>query len=371
MFKWALRPPWASACSGSPSGFSEPGWFSEPGGPGNPGRTAQARRRRRSAGRWMVAPAFAAASAGPTADAGFDRTVGVGETALLDGGGSTAPKRKELSFSWTLASIPAGSVAVLDDPASLQPTGVTFSQPAPITFPNLDGMPPGSEVDIYSLDPDTGSFTIVGVGRVSADGTVIETISGGITAATWHAPLPPKLGADDNPMANGDNVAGAGDGSGDPNKEDNPDSCDQNVGSSTAVCSGGLGVAHATASHRSLGQSRSLTFVYNSTGADPRPVVLTDSTVPLRSAVPNTISARLSVAGIAQGSEAFTSTAGLSESVDETVLQAVQFDAAEFETGVYPYDLTVTSNFAFSRVGTRQAALPGALLRQRCDQPDA
>jgi len=33
----------------------------------------------------------------------------------------------------------------------------------------------------------------VGVGRVSADGSVIETISGGVNSATWHAFLPPFL----------------------------------------------------------------------------------------------------------------------------------------------------------------------------------
>ncbi len=70
----------------------------------------------------LVAPALAAPPARPTADAGFDRTVGVGETVPLDGGGSTAPKRKELSFSWTLASIPVGSAAAFVDPATLQPS---------------------------------------------------------------------------------------------------------------------------------------------------------------------------------------------------------------------------------------------------------
>ena len=69
--------------------------------------------------------------------------------------------------------------------------GVKFFEPASITFPNIDDMPPGSEADIWSLDPESGLFVIVGVGRVSADGQRIETVSGGIRAADWHAPAPP------------------------------------------------------------------------------------------------------------------------------------------------------------------------------------
>jgi len=52
---------------------------------------------------------------------------------------------------------------------TIQPVGVSFSTPVPITFPNTDNLSPGSEVDIWSLDPDTGEFTIVGIGQVSAD----------------------------------------------------------------------------------------------------------------------------------------------------------------------------------------------------------
>ncbi len=222
---------------------------------------------------------------------------------------------------------------------TIQPTGVTFSTPVPITFPNTDNLPPGTEVDIWSLDPATGAFGIVGTGRVSADGSVIETISGGIRAADWHFALPPGAGADGNDN-NDEN-------------EDPDQCCDQNLGSRTAVSAGNLSVEHLLVGHRSLGQPRGLRLVYNSTSADPRPIIGTKTTIPVRSAVPPTISTRLSVAGVAQGSELHTSTTGLSESIDETIRQAVQFDAAPFATGLYSYDLLITNNYSLSSVSTR------------------
>ncbi len=80
----------------------------------------------------LVAPAFAAPPAGPAADAGFDRTIGVGDNILLDGGGSTAPKRKELSFSWTLALIPVGSAAALSGAGVRRPWSKRLT---PVLFP--------------------------------------------------------------------------------------------------------------------------------------------------------------------------------------------------------------------------------------------
>jgi len=66
--------------------------------------------------------------------------------------------------------------------------------------------------------------------------------------------------------------------------------------------------------------------------------------------VPNTVSTRLSVAGVAQGAELFTSAAGLSEASDETIRQAVGCDAAPFATGSYRTLLTIANNFALTTV---------------------
>jgi len=59
---------------------------------------------------------------------------------------------------------------------TIQPVGLVFSNPVPITFPNTEGYAPGSEVNIMSVDPEVGVFVPVGRGRVTAEGTKIERI---------------------------------------------------------------------------------------------------------------------------------------------------------------------------------------------------
>jgi len=186
---------------------------------------------------------------------------------------------------------------------------------------------------------------VVGTGLVSADGTTIETISGGIRASDWHFTLPPPPSPPEG---------------GSENSENNQKNQDPTRGScltcpstnSSSPQSGGHRRDPPLPSHRSLGVSRNVEFIYNSLTAYPRPVIPFDSTIPVRSAVPPTISYKISVAGVDQENETFVSTAGLSESVDETIRGAVALDASSFETGVYPYALRLTSNYPSSRVST-------------------
>ena len=44
----------------------------------------------------------------------------------------------------------------------------------------------GQRLDLWSINPTTGDFDNVGVGRVSDDGAVVETIEGGIRNSSWH-----------------------------------------------------------------------------------------------------------------------------------------------------------------------------------------
>jgi len=76
---------------------------------------------------------------------------------------------------------------------TIQPSGVRFNPPAAITFPNLDGLAPGSITELYSFDHDVGSFVAIGTGTVSEDGTVIVSDSGvGIVKGGWHCGGNPK-----------------------------------------------------------------------------------------------------------------------------------------------------------------------------------
>ena len=78
-----------------------------------------------------------------------------------------------------------------------------------------------------------------------------------------------------------------------------------------------------------------------------------DTTIPTRSAVPQQISYETHVGGVKQGNETFVSTTGLSETVDETIRAVATFDATDFKTGIYPYQIRLVNNFSQSRISTR------------------
>jgi hypothetical protein len=71
------------------------------------------------------------------------------------------------------------------------PLGLPFSEPLDLTLPNLDRLPPSSEVWIWSRNEPGEDFEIAGEGRVSRDGARIEITSGGIRGPGWHLVLPP------------------------------------------------------------------------------------------------------------------------------------------------------------------------------------
>ena len=77
----------------------------------------------------------------------------------------------------TPASLPEGLFP--DILVTIQPAEMVFNTPAPLTLPNLGGFEPGTILDLWSINPETGAFEIVGTGQVSADGSVVNTIEGG------------------------------------------------------------------------------------------------------------------------------------------------------------------------------------------------
>ena len=224
------------------------------------------------------------------------------------------------------------------DPAllvTIQPVGITFATPVPITFPNLDQVPVGNEVDIWSLDPATGAFSIVGVGEVSADGQSLETISGGVRAADWHGNLPPECdGREQQDAPN----CGCGKS--------------QETGSQANIRGGWLSTDFSIPAYSSQGQSRGLRFVYRSERAYPQPVVPFDGTVVTRAGVPPTVSFRINVGGVDQAGETLVSTAGFDEEQDETFRSVIAVEGRDLPTGVYPYTARLTSNYRSSRVST-------------------
>ncbi len=224
---------------------------------------------------------------------------------------------------------------------TIQPVGVTFAEPVKITFPNIDKLTPGSETDLWSLDPETGTFRVVGKGQVSANGSLIETVSGGILAADWHMAMPPfPGGGTDNSEHNQGN-------------QGNGTSCPVCGGvSTTSPQTGGLTRDPTLPSYRSLGVSRGIELIYNSLAADPRPVLPFDSIILSQAAVPPSLSYQLEIAGVQQGTEVFVDTSGLDGINDETIRNGVQFDASTLPTGRYPVTVRMTSNYEFSGVSS-------------------
>lgn len=76
---------------------------------------------------------------------------------------------------------------------ALQPGGTRFDPPLPLALPNLDGLPPGESVPLFSYDHLETRFVQTGRATVSADSTYLESDPGsGIRVGAWHnAPPPP------------------------------------------------------------------------------------------------------------------------------------------------------------------------------------
>ena len=229
---------------------------------------------------------------------------------------------------------------------------VNFTQPVPISFPNNDGLVAGSLVDLYSLDAATGTFIKVGVGQVNGAGTMIDTISGGISTTTWHLAIPPFV----SPMS-----------SPNPNVPGGP-MCPL-VGSTASLCTGGLYMVHGLPAYRSFDRMRGLKFYYNSTSADPQPIVTGAPTIPASQGLPPRISTRLFLGGVQMTEELYTSTAGLNENVDETFHIAVQFDAKDLVTGSYPIDLALTSVFGSLARTTGRSNQSTVLVNNEIESP--
>ncbi len=250
-------------------------------------------------------------------------------TAMMNGGLFEG----EISISEVPMNLAPAALPECVDPdllITIQPVGVIFTQPAPITFPNRLGLSSGMRIDLWSLDPETGQFVVVGVGEVSQDGRNINTIEGGIVAADWHYLLPP---ISEVLSEIGDAYSGLVDGI-----------CGVFSGSRTQLGCGNLRVSHTMPAYRSLNTERALTLVYNSTLADPQPVVAVDTSVGGNVLIPARLSTRASVGGVELGPPVDSDLRSL-RGGRELIRSSYIFDASEVPTGLYPYELTLASTF--------------------------
>ncbi|MEZ4726002.1 MAG: RHS repeat-associated core domain-containing protein [Caldilineaceae bacterium] len=221
---------------------------------------------------------------------------------------------------------------------TIQPMGLTFRNPAPISFPNTDGLAVGSIVDIWSLDHELGKFFIAGKGEVKANG-MIETIEGGIRESSWHFPLPPGLGG-----------GGPGDG---PCENCPPPNCP--IASSLNPATGCVATKIELSSYLSVGEARQLQLNYFSERAYPAPVIPFEATLSRVAAIPSVMQYQLrSFGGLTSGLAAPTTwnKSGLSEDKDEPLRGAVSVNGAALATGVYPYSIRLTNQYGAASVSS-------------------
>ncbi|NET39337.1 MAG: RHS repeat protein, partial [Cyanothece sp. SIO1E1] len=157
----------------------------------------------------------------------------------------------------TPAALPPNLVP--DLVVTIQPGEMVFTTPAPLSLPNLAGYAPGTLMDLWSINPNTGDFDKVGIGQVSTDGTVVETIEGGIRNSSWHFFIPLLADPANNSR----------------NPDDEGHNCPFGLGfnSEVELHSGAVVETHDLVSYQSLGTERGLSLTYDSLRADPRPIL--------------------------------------------------------------------------------------------------
>ncbi|MBE9075751.1 VCBS repeat-containing protein [Romeria aff. gracilis LEGE 07310] len=155
----------------------------------------------------------------------------------------------------TPAALPEGLSP--DLVVTIQPGEMLFTQPAQLTMPNEAGWPAGMEMDLWSINPITGEFEIVGKGAVSADRLSINTIEGGIRNSSWHffspPALVPELRVEDRGCVDCATKKG--------------------LTSQVELHTGGVTETHDLLSYQSLGEQRGLRLTYDSLRADARHIV--------------------------------------------------------------------------------------------------
>ncbi len=264
----------------------------------------------------------------------------------------------DVPVALTPAALPDGLIP--DLVVTIQPGEMVFTTPTPLSLPNRGGYAPATILDLWSINPVTGEFDKVGIGQVSADGNVIDTISGGIRNSSWHFfDPPPPTGPKNDPDPRNKEPGGDG-GCGDtksscqrPGAPKQEDAC-VDATSSCELHSGALIETHDLVTYQSQGNARGLTLTYDSLRADPRPIVhfTFDDLNPNLYSVPSAVRliAELAVSrngittevpGFTGGDYGLTGNKNIWRLPLEagTIDAALQVDLRNRPTGVYDYTL--------------------------------
>jgi hypothetical protein len=173
-----------------------------------------------------------------------------------------------------------------------EPRFTTFNTPATMRARNTMGLPPGTQVNLQLWHEDGQQWEDQPAGQVTADGAWIEFQI--IRFFCWYCLWLTLIVPDGSKNPAEPTPASA--------SSPNPaQGCDISGSSDVCVSSGALAESHRLPSLRTLGVSRTLTFTYRSSSADPSVLLGTDYTLsttgPGATLVPATTSAAIEIEG--------------------------------------------------------------------------
>jgi YD repeat-containing protein len=238
---------------------------------------------------------------------------------------------------------------------TVQPTGMRFwSGPPgeesplqlPVTFPNPERYAPGNEFQLFSVDHDTGEFTVMGRMVVPADDSAhLVTIEGGLEGGSWHCTCPPDLDFDFS-FESGDPC---------PGESVNPD---------VELESGFVREYYDLPATWLFDRPQRRRLVYWSGSVLENRVVTTRVRIPLISAVPRWITSRPFLSGgLALGDPVWFDSSGFREDRDVAAVSPYVVDTTGLPDGLHDYEMEVTNVFGESG---RSSRVPGqfAVLRR-------
>ena len=193
-------------------------------------------------------------------------------------------------------------------------------------------LPAGTLVDLWELDLDTDVLQIVGTGQVSVDGSVVETISGGVRGDRLIA-MAPRVGGLEF-------------------SEQQPTT----TATPSLLGEGTLSTSLNLPSYLSVDTNRAPAFIYTSTSGAPEPIVAARLERDPAGAA-STVTAEVLVGGVSVDEFDVTLASGVGGAgvlaVGENIELTSQFDARGFQTGTLPVEFLAINRFACSTVPAR------------------
>ena len=236
----------------------------------------------------------------------------------------------EVPVSLTPAALPENLHP--DLVVTIQPGDMVFNTPARLTLPNLAGLLPCLELDLWSINPNTGEFDKVGRGKVSNDGTVIETISGGIRNSSWHFFGPQPEFEPEPPEPDDDDAC------------ENPD-FKSKASSKTGAVSDDLSLV----TYQSQGISKGVNLHYDSLRANPNRIFNVSGKISSPLIGLDYFTAKISIVanGIKQTFPGLTSSQSVGINGGERILRVnggridtgIQADLSHLQSGAYQFEL--------------------------------